>query len=173
MKKSILLFVLALAVLAGCVPQIRTVTLKESFNKAHAERLMRPGKNTIKVNAFLRQVGGGVVTCAGEKVYLTPATEMAQEIMTARYGNVNGGFVNSYAANMLKFANIDQDYTIARKESVCSSDGRVTFSNVASGEFYVSTQVTWKTVQGTIEGGHLSKLVFVENGETLDLVLSD
>ena len=171
MKTSILL--LALAVLAGCGPQVRTVTLKESLNKAQAERLMRPGKNTIKVNAFLRQSGGGVVTCAGEKVALIPATEMAQEIIRARYGDVNGGYVNYYDANMLRFANITQDYMTAQKESVCSSDGRVTFANVASGEFYVSTQVTWKTAQGAVQGGRLSKLVFVDGGETLDLVLSD
>ena len=173
MKKSVLFPLLALAVLVGCGPNIRTVNLKESFNKAHAERLMRPGKNNIKVNAFLRQAGGGVVTCAGEKVYLIPATELAQEIVTTRYGDVNGGYINYYADQRLKFKNISQDYIIARKEAICSSDGRVNFSNVASGEFYVSTQVTWKTAQGVVEGGHLSKLVFVEGSETLDLVLSN
>jgi len=172
MKKTALFPLLALAVLVGCV-QPQGITLKESFNKAHAERLMRPGKNTINVNAFIRQAGGGVVTCAGEKVFLTPATELAQEIMTAVYGDVNGGYISYYAGQRIMFNNLAQDYIAARKEAICSSDGRVNFSNVASGEFYVSTKVTWEAAKGVVEGGQLSKLVFVEGNETLDLVLSN
>jgi len=171
MKKTSLLFVLALAVLAaGCVPAAKTVTLRQPFDKAQAERQMRPGNNTIKVNAFMRQAGGGVVTCAGERVWLIPATAMAKERITAWYGSVNGGYRNFYSGNIM-FENEDPAYESIRREVICSSDGRVTFEKVANGDFYVTTRVVWM-VQ-IAQGGVLAKLISVKGGENLDLVLSN
>jgi hypothetical protein len=168
-----LLSVLALALVIGCAPStVRTVTLKNPFDKDQADRLLRTGKNTIKVNAFLRQAGGGVVTCAGETVYLTPATEMAKERITAIYGSVLGGFRRINALPTIKFANADTAYDEKRKSAICSSEGRVTFEKVANGDFYITTRVVW-SASNIPQGGNLSKKITVSDGEVLDLVLSN
>jgi len=174
MKKSAVLVLATMAVVlvgaVSCVPVSQTVTLKQPFDKAQAERLLRPGNNTIKVNAFMRQAGGGVVTCAGEDIDLVPATKMAEERVTALYGSVNGGY-RPVGLGGLKFENEDPDYTNKWKTGICSSDGRAIFSKVADGDFYITTRVVW-TVQYP-QGGNLSKRISVKGGETLEVVLSN
>ena len=174
MKKSAVLVLAAMAVvLAGvvsCVPVSQTVTLRQPFDKAQAERLLRPGNNTIKVNAFMRQMGGGVVTCAGQEVILIPATKMAEERMAALYGSVNGG-IRPVGLGGLKFENEAPEYENKWKTAICSSDGRAIFSKVADGDFYIVTGVVW-TVQYP-QGGNLSKRISVKGGETLEVVLSN
>ena len=172
MKKNQWLSVFAmLTVLTiACVPQVSTVPLQQPFDKAQADRLLRPGNNTIKVNAFLRQAGGGVVTCAGEEVGLVPATEMAKERITALYGSVNGGYRDIHAGN-IKFENADPAYIVTQKTALCSSDGRVIFEKVTNGDFYIVTRVIWM-VQ-VAQGGTLAKLISVKGGETKDVVLSN
>jgi hypothetical protein len=170
---KILLAVMALALAIGCAsaPRAKTVTLTQPFDKIQADRLLRPGPNTIKVNAFIRQEGGGIVTCAGQDVDLVPATELARERITALYGSALGGFrrVDSIAIN---FAGGDPEYAGKQKNAICSSDGRATFENVTNGDFYVTTEVVWST-QGRPQGGFLARRVTVGDGEVLDLVLSD
>jgi hypothetical protein len=170
---KILLAVLVLALAGGCAsaPKAKTVTLTHPFDKIQADRLLRPGPNTIKVNAFLRQEGGGVVTCAGQDVDLVPATEMARERITALYGSALGGFRRADAVTV-NFAGIDPEYAGKQKNALCSSEGRVTFENVTNGDFYVTTEVVW-SAQGKKQGGFLAKRVTVGDGEVLDLVLSD
>jgi hypothetical protein len=43
---------------------------------------VQKGNNTIKGQAFLRQQGGGVVTCAGSEVLLVPDTPYFREMIT-------------------------------------------------------------------------------------------
>jgi hypothetical protein len=170
--KKILLSILALAVLAGCVSAVRVVSLKQPFDKDKADRLLRPGNNTIRVNAFLRQEGGGVVTCAGEDVRLVPVTELADEHITVRYGSPLGGYVSFFQAAYVRIINEDPEYTGKQRTATCSSDGRVTFDKVANGSFYITTLVSW-TVQNVKQGGFLSKRVSVEGGENIEVVLSN
>ncbi|MGL4711601.1 MAG: hypothetical protein ACRCWP_03290, partial [Shewanella sp.] len=79
-----------LILLAGCASP--TVKLNTQFDAAEAKKLMEKGNNAIEGNAFLRQRGGGVVTCSGMTVQLVPATAYATERALSYFGTTENGF---------------------------------------------------------------------------------
>jgi hypothetical protein len=81
MKTIILTVTLLVALLSGCAAN-RQASLTTPFDKAQAQRMLEPGANSIRGSALMRQVGGGVVTCAGGQVFLMPVTEAAKEWAT-------------------------------------------------------------------------------------------
>src|SRR6185295_686938 len=81
----------------GCATtQVKTVQLTSRFDEQEMKARLRPGKARISGNAFVRQNGGGVVTCAGSQVSLIPKTDYSAERIRAIYGNEDSGF---YSAN--------------------------------------------------------------------------
>lgn len=68
-----------------------TVETAVPFDPNQGRCILSRGSSTIQGQAFLRQAGGGVVTCAGEEVSLLPATPYQVERMTIIYGSTQGG----------------------------------------------------------------------------------
>lgn len=163
----------ALAVsLAGCVtpPPARTVNLTAPFDQAAATRLLEPGPNTLKINAFMRQQGGGVVTCAGAPVMLVPATAYADERMNSLYGPGFSG-VGFSAGQPVTFVPNEPGYKLAQRETICDAQGNAVFERLTEGRFYVITAVLWN-VGNARQGGYLAKRIEVRNGLTGTEILS-
>lgn len=162
--------ILAAAVIAtGCaqMQQRPTVEIRVPFDAAEAERMLQPGLNTIKGNAFLRQRGGTVVTCAGSGVALVPATAYAKHRIAAIY---KGSNISSSRVTPV-FVPDPPEYTATAKTTRCDSQGNFTFDRLADGDFYLTTGVAWQ-VGGAVQGGNLVHRVQVSGGETANIVMS-
>jgi len=67
---------------ACAAPQPQPVQMQTKFDYEMHKPYVQKGNNTIKGQGFLRQQGGGVVTCAGRDVLLFPATPYFREFIT-------------------------------------------------------------------------------------------
>ena len=81
------------ATLAACVTP-KPVTISQQFNAGDVAWSKAKGTNSLSGEAFLRQQGGGVVTCAGAVVVLVPVAPYSTERMMARYGSATSGYVD-------------------------------------------------------------------------------
>lgn len=161
---SAVVMTLSAAVLVGCVAPPAPLRVDVPFNEAEARALLLPGSNTIKGSALLRQRGGGVVTCAGSTVTLVPATNYAKRRMWVLYedreisrgGNIENTPLSFYGAT---------------RQTLCNAQGFFSFENVADGEFFVTTRVTWMAGNSP-QGGGLYRRVSVQGGQTTEVVLT-
>ncbi|MBN2069121.1 MAG: hypothetical protein JW739_05740 [Opitutales bacterium] len=166
MKRFInLLFPLLFGVvlsLTGCVtikpPQWRAV---DETREAQYEPYLGEGTGSITGQAFLTQMGGGVVTAAGRVVTLDPATDIGTEWWTkAGIYYVHKGLVPP-SASFLK----------ARKTTTADAEGRFKFENLRPGKYYIRTEVTWY-VGYNIQGGLVGQLVEVKSDKTVELIIN-
>lgn len=156
------------AVLSGCAaPQIIKSNLP--FDKAQAETLLKPGKNTIKGSALIKQNMGTTVTCAGGDVELIPATKYAEDRITQIYGNATRGY---RPARGYKTEGADPDYMRLVRKTVCNAQGFFTFTDVADGDFFVFTAVQWRTNPYILDGGNLMQRVSISGGKEVEIVLA-
>lgn len=160
----------ATMVLSGCAVAPYQVTLQHQFDARQAQRLMQPGVNIVEGSALIRQQGGGVVTCAGQGVSLIPRTDYAAERTLYLWGNVTRGYSHVYAMNM-QFTPDPPAYGQHVARTICDAQGNFQFSNVADGEFFVVTVISW-VVAGRVQGGGLFQAVSVNGGEVKRVVLS-
>lgn len=82
-------------------------------------------------------------------------------------------FRNWYAINNVRFA-VNSDSENFRKNTrhtQCDSRGDFIFENVANGDFFVVTEVTWVAADRR-QGGKLIKRVSVKDGETVSVIMS-
>lgn len=159
---------LAIAVfLAGCLGPEK-IQQKLSFDIAEVQPLLKPGTNTVKGSALFNQVGGGTVTCAGRPVTLIPRSTYADERMQIIYGNLRGGAGVGLLpeSDPVSYSN----YVSANKQATCNAQGFFQFDELADGEYYIVTNITWG--QYGTEGGNLMRSVKVSGGETVDVVLA-
>lgn len=173
MKKLFLMFLFIF--LSACTITPKQIELKNKFDVNEAKRLMKDGKNTIKGSALLRQVGGGIQTCAGEVVTLFPFTKYAEERMSYLYANTERGYYNFHRSFI--FNPNEAAYAVFVKREYCDVDGRFTFEKVADGTFFVVAPVRWSVVLNQYgatqaQGGILMQKVTVKNGEMKRVVLS-
>lgn len=130
----------------------------------------RVGKNTILGNSFLRQNGGGIVTCAGNTVYLIPKTPYSTEIVSNIYGNSENGYDSFYSIGV-SIPNIPSQYSLLMKKSVCDSQGNFVFDNIGDGEYFLDTKITW-IVGNQVQGGSLMQKVKVSQNESKKVILA-
>lgn len=155
------------SLISGCgVP----IEVAAPFDKNEVAYIHQQGSATLTGQAFLRQNGGGVVTCAGSKVALLPAGAYTKEFVTKAFGNVQGGKVNALQVSQI---NHPDGFTKQRRETICDAEGDFEFKNVANGDYYVASIVTWN-VGGSIipEGGGLIKFVRISGGRSQRLLLN-
>lgn len=176
-KYSILALIFSAGILVGCAaPQKPKFYLTSTFDKAQADRLLQKGTNTIKGSALMRQVGGGVVSCAGQAVTLVPSTAYARERMRYLYGNEERGYLSSAALQMnpTPFENSDPAYASANRQVQCDAQGNFKFDGVADGDFHLISQITWKANPNSLffEGGTMMRFVKLQGGETKELVIA-
>jgi hypothetical protein len=173
MLKNSVYFLVFIFTLSGCIPLQQRVgpNIDTPLEIELAQQLLKPGKNTIIVNSFMRQRGGGVVTCAGFTVNLIPATQLARDRMTAIYGSPTGGIARFPI--ILPISKDIDNYERLSIDKQCNSDGKVVFENVADGQFYITSLIKWQIEQFSVEGGAISKLIQVSGGQTLEVILTN
>jgi len=159
-----------LAFLAGCAaPPPAAVSSGPAFDRAAAELLLRPGNNVISGSAFLRQQGGGVVTCAGRDVSLIPATAYAHRVFVAVYGTATEQARNH--GRPVRIEPSSDEFGKLMKTTQCDAQGNFSFDGVADGEFFLETTVTW-VVAGATNGGPIFRPARVSGGERIRIVIS-
>ena len=180
MKKSALVAILSSAILMGCAapkpqPQ-QKIKLYTLFNKEQAEQQMADGNNTIKGSALMRQVSGGVVTCAGQTISVYPATTYAYERIRNLYGSDTAGTRNAFAIqnNPDPFETTDVDYQKYQKRTLCDTQGFFKFEKMADGEFFIVSAITWKANPNSqfYEGGWMMRKVKLSGGEVKEIVIA-
>ena len=166
-KNSIMLLVFL--VIAGCMG--RTIETTVPFDPNEVAYINKSGSATIDGQAFLRQNGGGVVTCAGETVTLIPAGQYATQRMSQIFGDVKGGRINAYqGANQ---DNIDPRYLTMVRTTACDAEGDFVFNKVANGDYYVATRVVWSVPGSYVsEGGGLARRVSIRGGRSTRVLLN-
>jgi hypothetical protein len=151
--------VAALAVaLSGCVQSVNITT---PFNPAEHAYAAQAGRATVAGQAFMRRNDGIVVYAAGSPVLLLPYTSYTREIFAAAgntYGNV-------------QFENGDQRLRDYSKMTQANGEGRFTFSGIPDGQYYLITRVTWMAGDWQ-QGGDLTQVVTVSNGQSVDVILT-
>ena len=130
--------------------------------------MLRQGTNTIKGSGLIRQQGGGVVTCAGNEVFLIPATAYSTERMKAIYSSAEGGL---YTAGQIKFEPSPPEYVANMRTTKCDAQGGFVYDRVADGKFYVVSSAVW-IVRDSRQGGSIMKSATLSGGETKYVVLS-
>lgn len=168
MKKVLFPLVLSSLLTACTLPSFEPVRITSSYNAQQAQKMLT-GTSTITGSAFMRQNGGGVVTCAGQTVTLIPATAYATERMTGVFGQNLSEVHNSYS-----MPKIEPDLPEFKKNvrtETCDAQGNFEFKNVGAGEFYVHAIVIWH-VGYHEQGGRMVAKVSVANGETKKVMLS-
>ena len=137
------------------------------FNKEE----YKSGSNTVTGQAFLRQKGGGVVTCAGETVSMHPDNDL--------YDDISSGYVSDKQLN-----NEEKDLF---KASQCDAQGNFEFYKVPAGRWVIKVNVKWSAyslnsiplphgtyyyTDETKQGGVLVKEVTVRDGEINKFIIS-
>jgi len=136
--------------------------MRVKFDYAVHKPYLQKGNNTIKGQGFLRQQGGGIVTCAGNDVLLLPATSFFREMVNlARAGK-----------EPLFTGKIDPAYREMLKHTQADAQGNFTVSGLPDGNWFLFTQVEW-TVGYQPQGGVLMEEVRVANGETKQVLLTN
>jgi hypothetical protein len=156
--------------MAGCASA--PVKLNTKFDADEAKKLMEKGNNAIEGNAFLRQRGGGIVTCSGMTVQLVPATAYATERALAYFGTTERGFAPDEGIFNKKMPPRPVDYDKYSKTAVCDSEGRFKFKDLADGTYYVTTAITWMAGDYSRQGGLLLKKVYLQDDETSEVIMS-
>ena len=153
--------------------------MQATFDAAATKEQLHPGDNTIAGSAFLQMKDGGVTLGSGREVLLFPVNEFSSEWIKHWFGGTSKGFRQSFWGSP-KFANIPQEFFDLKKTIVANAKGEFSFKNLADGEYYVVTSITWTitTRQSngyTTErdgGGHIFQKVAVSGGETQEIVLT-
>lgn len=168
---SLTIGAMSVIMLSGCIASKPPVALNNKFDTALTKSLFESrGKNTIQGNAFLRQQGGGVVTCAGSDVRMLPVTQYSTERIQHIYSNSERGY-RPFFMGPVQFTENPYEYQQYHVTNVCDSQGNFSFDNVGDGDYYVTTMVKWQ-VGYNMQGGLLMQKVKVSNGENKKLVLT-
>lgn len=165
--------------LAGCAipPKAVEYTISAPFDEQAAAAQMQPGSGVLHGNAFMRQRGGGVVTCAGSDVVLQPVTAYASERIVDIYGS--GPAVGDTVAlpirdaihTKVSFSPDIPAYRDSMRHTRCDGQGDFEFSSLRDGNYYVVTRVVWQ-VGALPQGAFLMAQIKVGNGKVDKIIMS-
>ena len=151
---------------AGCQmgPAASIVT---RFDPKSAEYILKGGRGRIEGQAFLKRDYGRLVTAAGERVFLIPATAYAVE----RFDRMFGGERRSYYGNQVE--DPPAEYFNYRREAKVDMTGKFAFESVAPGRYIVATRVFWTEPKSFLtHGGAMYDIVDVKNDATTTAIVS-
>ena len=159
-------------VAGGCTaPQAVRIPTLTPYDPVAAAYIHDRGPNEIRGQAFLRQRGGAVVTCAGSTVNLIPATNYAKERMFIIFGTISGTARGYGQADQA-----DDRYLRDIRSTVCNAQGDFIFDDVADGDYFVTTAITWEVPTGygymNTEGGGVMAPVSLVGGQTKTVVIA-
>lgn len=177
MKTKIALLFAAIGI-SGCAlnppAPVQKIALKANFDAPATLDAMSPGNSKIEGNAFMRQMGGGVVTCAGSAVHLIHLNEYSMERMKHIYGfppREKETLARQIDAPKMEFFPNSPVFAESVRSGQCDAQGNFEFKNVKPGNYYVATSVTWRV--GTLaQGGAIATKVVVQDEETTKVILA-
>ena len=134
------------------------VKMQTKFDYSEHEPYAKPGDNGISGQAFLRQQEDSVVTCAGSRVLLVPATSYFREMFWHMIiaGSEPEPPETPYPS--LK--------SMIRRTQ-CDAQGNFSFSELPNGTWFILTQVNARN------GGVLITEVTLSNGRIIQVLLTD
>lgn len=147
-------------IVSACAPREKQV-ISVAFDAAQHKAYAGQGSGKLVGQAFLRQQGGGVVTCAGSPVMMAPDTPYFQEmIKVSKAGKapIAGSEMESAKATI--------------KSTVCDAQGNFVFDKLPPGRWFVGTDVRW-TVGYNTQGGSVFKAVTVAPASETKILLTD
>jgi hypothetical protein len=154
---------MALSVIAGC----QTARVESAFDPKAAEFIHKQGTGRIDGQAFLRRDYGRLVTAAGERVFLLPATTYTLE----RFDRMFGGDYRAYFGTSINEP--PEEYYRYRRETKVDMRGKFTFENLAPGRYIVATRVFWTEPKKFFTvGGAIYDVVAVKADETTEAIIS-
>lgn len=109
------------------------------------------------------------MTCAGNRVFLIPATESVSKELRRIFGS-DEGYVNR-GGNAVTGGGRLVRPPEPNRTTACDPQGYFTFSDVRAGKWYVMTSVVW-TADADYQGGTLLGATEVAEGEASEIVLS-
>jgi hypothetical protein len=147
----------------GCAVQVQVVEIpvtKQDYDEL--KPYTEPGGSSVIGQGFLRQQGGGVVTCAGNRVIMMPATSFYQVwVMIFRRGKTP----------QIQDP-VNPVWRSAIKVSQCDAQGNFSFAKLPKGAWFVATFVQW-IVAGVEQGGTLLREVTLLENQTTQALLTD
>jgi hypothetical protein len=149
------------SVLAACAPPEQRMST--TFNPDEYVPFAQPGTATVAGQAFLRQQGGGVVTCAGSDVLLFPNTAYIREAIAIMKSGATPTGMPTMSDPRMKGAGRRQQ---------CNAQGNFKFENVPEGNWFVASEVKW-AVGYARQGGSLVQEIHTSPGVTTDVLLTD
>lgn len=155
--------------LTACVAPT-PVVLSSHFNAAEVAWAKAKGTNEVSGQGFLRQGGGGVVTCAGAQVQLVPVATYSTERISGVYGNTTKGYIDPLFSRPLPAP--DPGYVESWYKTQCDAQGKFAFSGLADGDYYLATRVVWY-VGNSLQGGDLMQRVSLHGGEQKQVLLTN
>ncbi|MFY0635484.1 MAG: hypothetical protein JXQ91_16860 [Vannielia sp.] len=166
-RSALALLALPLLWLAGCGPAIEVA---KPFSAREVDYVKRPGSATVTGQAFFRQRGGGVVTCAGYNVLLVPAGGYAKEFVTRAFGNVQGGSIPVILMPKIKHPPAFAEY---QRKATCDAEGDFEFRAVPNGDYYIFSGILWEVPNQIIpEGGALAEFFRVSGGRSERVIVN-
>ena len=175
--RSFLLIAVICSAIASCVStqKPKTIAMLPPFNASQAGLIEQRGAGSIKVQAFMRQKGGGIVTAAGNQFVLIPHSDYASARLSQLYeGRAPDFDERPYipASDPKAVIHVDppEYYKYTRRQTADAS-GSTTFKNVADGKYFITTHVVWK-VGESYEGGAVYERVTVKDGEAAEVIIA-
>jgi hypothetical protein len=155
MRRIMIALGTGLALVACQTPQ----KIEKAFDSSAAAYIHKKGPARIEGHAFVTRFDNKVMNASGSYVYLIPATAYARERFVKLYGGRKAVPATSFAS-----VQNDPNYAAFTRRTKAESSGRFVFENVAAGEYFVATTVTWKTSEDAIfsKGGAIYESVTVK-----------
>lgn len=156
-----------LGVIGGCLAACQTARVQSRFDPKTAEYVLRGGTGRIDGQAFLKRDYGRLVTAAGERVFLLPATAYTLE----RFERMFGGERRAYFG--VEIEDTPPEYYRYRRETKVDMTGKFSFEDLAPGPYIVATRVFWTEPKSYhTHGGAVYDVVEVKKDETTVAIIS-
>ncbi|MCJ0804021.1 hypothetical protein [Vibrio vulnificus] len=164
-----ILAIITIALLSACSMTSKTQIIERITFPAHEyEALNKTGNATVSGQVFMKTRGGDIKYGAGSKVWLNPKTSYSDQWYSVTLSNrfqVDGlGFK--------KLSDADSRLSGYIIDTQADGFGNFTFNNVPAGEYYLTSGVTWEAPGGSLQGGLVVKLVSVNDGDNLKIMLT-
>ena len=141
------------------------IELESEFDSNEVKWIKEAGDSSISGEAFLKLKDGTFKDCSGFSVELLPVAKYSNERIFRTYGNNDHGQV-LLEDSPPKFTPDAKEYHEMVIKSACNVRNEFSFSNVASGAYYVIAFIIWNVNEkdgASKSGGAVMKRIHVKS----------